>query len=240
MPAAELTPRARALSQLANRPRAVSRLLIGGNEPTLHPDFPELLASVRPAGFRTVDLMTNGYGLTAHAREYAAAGVSEVVVPLYAAVADLHDEVCGATTYEVVVAGLDAAASAGISVRVHTLLLRRNLDALGSLAEMIATRWHSRLGVALLRDKGTFDFAGEAPRFEAAAAAVAGIAPAFRPYGIGTPACLPTVEADPPLVAELYFRSQTRAKGPACRGCAVDDRCGGPVIAYREQVRPVL
>lgn len=239
VPAEEVTSRVRASSQLAARPPGVERLLIGGNEPTLHPDFPALLAAARPAGFRTIELMTNGYNLTTHAGEYAAAGVSEVVVPLYAAESALHDEVCGAVVYAAVVAGLDAAAAAGITVRVHTLLLRRNLAALAGLAEMVATRWSSRLGVALLRDKGSFDFAGEAPAFDAAAATIAAISPVFRPFGIGTPRCLPTAEEDPPLVAELYFRSQARAKGAACVGCVVSDGCGGPVLAYREEVRPL-
>ena len=122
---------------------------------------------------------------------------------------------------------------------MHTLLLRRNLAALADLAEMVATRWHSRLGVALLRDKGSFDFAGEAPRFDAAATTITAIAERYRPYGIGTPLCLPTGDQASPLVAELYFRSQARAKGAACGGCAAADRCGGPVTAYREQVRPI-
>lgn len=233
---AERTPRSAAFAQLKARPPGVSRLLIGGNEPTLHPDFAALLAAARPAGFATVELMTNGAGLREHAPAWAAAGVVEVVVPLYGSAAAVHDDVCGVSCFEGVVAGLDAAAAAGIRVSVHTLLLRRTLPGLGALAAWVSARWGGRLGVALLRDKGSFAFAAEAPSFAEAVAAVAAIPAPIRPFGVGTPACLPTAPGAPPLVADLYFRSQLRGYGPGCEGCARRTGCGGVVAAYAAQV----
>jgi len=239
VPAAEVTSAARAEAQLAARPDGVDRLLVGGNEPTLHPEFERLLVAARPAGFRRVELMTNGAALRSRAADWARRGVAEVVVPLYGADAATHDGVVGAAAFTDVLRGLDAALQAGIAVRVHTLLLRRTLGQLGALAALVQGRWGTRLGVALLRDKGRFDFAAEAPRFSAAAAAVAAVPFPVRPLGIGVPRCLPTVDEPPPLVAELYFRSQARVFGPGCTGCAAARACGGVVAAYAGEVSSV-
>ena len=238
VPEAEWTSRGSAMAQMERRPQSVRRLLIGGNEPTLHPDFLVLLNAARGAGFESVDLMTNGRDLAANAESWHTAGLTEVVVPLYAANAALHDEVCGAVVYDQVVAGLDAAHAIGISVRVHALLLRRTLSALPDLARMVRERWGTRLGVGLLRDKGSFDFTGEAPAFDECVVAVERIPEPFRPLGIGTPACLPTFPEAPPLLADLYFRTQAKAYGPACDGCSFRANCSGAVAAYTNQVRP--
>ncbi len=236
VPDRERTPRAAGLAQLAARPEGVTRLMIGGNEPTLHPDFPELLRAVRPAGFATVELMTNGADLAANAAEWAALGVVEVIVPLYGVAPASHDGVAGVPSFDHVVAGLDAAAAAGIRVSVHTLLLRRTLNELAALNDLVRARWRTRLGVALLRDKGSFAFAAEAPPFAAAVAALTAIREAARPLGIGTPPCLPTHPEPPPLVADLYFRSQALAFGPGCDGCTARERCAGVVVAYAGEV----
>ncbi len=239
VPAAEVTSAARADAQLAARPAGVHRLLVGGNEPTLHREFERLLAAARSAGFLRVDLMTNGAALATRAADWARHGVAEVVVPLYGADAHTHDGVVGSAAFAAVVRGLDAAHHAGIAVRVHTLLLRRTLGQLGALADLVQRRWGTRLGVALLRDKGRFDFAAEAPRFAAAAAAVAAVPLHCRPLGIGVPRCLPTVDEPPPLVAELYFRSQARVFGPGCDACPAARACGGVVAAYAAEVSSV-
>ncbi len=221
------------LAQLRARPDGVTRLLVGGNEPTLHPGFPSLLAAAREAGFERVDLMTNGEGLARHAEEWARLGVAEVVVPLYSAEAAVHDAIVGVQAWGEVVAGLDAAAAAGISVRVHTLLLVENLDGIGALASWVRSRWGSRLGVALLRNKGSFDFGRSAPSFTAMITALRAIPVPDRPLGIGTPACLPTHRDKPALVAELYFLTQQRRRGRGCVGCAAAD-CAGPVSGYED------
>ncbi|GDX79180.1 hypothetical protein LBMAG42_09910 [Deltaproteobacteria bacterium] len=238
VPEAERTSRNAAFAQLQARPPGVTRLMIGGNEPTLHPDFAVLLQAARPAGFTTLELMTNGADLGVHAATWAGLGVTEVIVPLYAASAPLHDGVCGAVCFDRVVSGLDAAFAAGIRVSIHTLLLRRTLGELPALAAFVHQRWGTRLGVALLRDKGSFDFAGEAPAFADARQAVNAVPEPLRPFGIGTPRCLDAAVVEAPLVAELYFRSQVRSYGPGCFGCRLREGCGGVVDAYVGEVHP--
>lgn len=233
VPDAERTPAAAAHAQLRARPEGVTTLLVGGNEPTLHPDFDALLAGVAAAGFRRVELMTNGARLSDNAAGWARWGLAEVVVPLYSADAAVHDAVVGARSWGVVTAGLDAAKAAGISVRVHTLLLRQNLDGIEALARLVRERWGSRLGVALLRDKGSFGFTASAPPFRDLVSALVGIPPALRPVGIGTPACLPTAPEPAALVAELYFRTQARRRGRGCASCT-EAACTGLVSGYED------
>jgi pyruvate-formate lyase-activating enzyme len=233
VPPSEWSPETSALAQLAARPAGVRHLMVGGNEPTLHPAFEALLAAARAGGFRRVDLMTNGAGLAARAGAWAAAGVTEVVVPLYSAEADTHDAIVGARAWQGVVEGLDAAHAAGIAVRVHTLLLRENLPGLAALAALVRRRWGHRLGVAMLREKGSFDFVGSAPSFPALVRAVGDVPAVDRPVGIGTPDCLPTVREAPALVAELYFRTQARSRGRGCAPCG-EAGCRGLVAGYTD------
>ena len=238
VPEAERTRLDTALAHLAARPPGVDRLLIGGNEPTLHPAFDTLLPAALPAGFRTIELMTNGARLAADAPRWRAAGVTEVVVPLYGATAPLHDGVVGVAAFDTVVAGLNAAFAAGIRVSVHTLLLRRTLAGLGELSAFVRARWGTRLGAALVREKPVFEFGTEAPAFETISATLLAIPAEHRPLGLATPRCLPLVDEPPPLVAELYFRSQRRVFSAPCGPCAARSCCGGLVAAYASQARP--
>ena len=231
VPDSERTPLAAARSQLRGRPEGVTRLLMGGNEPTLHPEFDTLLAEAGPAGFSRVELMTNGARLREAATRWARLGVAEVVVPLYSADAVTHDAIVGTRAWHEVADGLDASRAAGISARVHTLLLRENLAGLAALADLVRARWGSRLGVALLRDKGSFGHGRSAPPFGELVAALAGIPEPSRPVGIGTPDCLPTHQEEPALVAELYFRTQARRRGRGCVGCS-SATCAGLVSGY--------
>ncbi len=234
----EISSLAAALAHLAARPDGVTRLLVGGNEPTAHPEFDAVLQAIRPSGFSSFELMTSGATLRQRLAACLSAGLAEVVVPLYSAEAALHDKIVGAPSFHTVVAGLDAAHAAGVRVRVHTLLWRETVDGLGRLATLVSTRWACRLGVALPRDKDRFDFSASVPDFLTAAHAVAALPPELRPLGLLTPACLPTFTATPPLLAELYFRSQRRTFGAACTACALRPDCSGAVVAWRDRVSP--
>ncbi|MDP2314668.1 MAG: radical SAM protein [Pseudomonadota bacterium] len=248
LPDAARTPDGAIRAHLAARPPGVDRLLVGGNEPTLHPAFEAVLGSARALGYPRVDLMTNGATLRGNAARWAAAGLREVVVPLYALDAATHDAICGVPCHDAVVAGLDEAHAAGIRVRLHTLLLRRTLADLPALATWVHARYGERLAVGLLREKPVFDWATAAPTLGAIRAALAAVPAADRPLLLQAPRCLewsadhdgiaptdtrrdPDVIA-PALLATLYFSSQARSFPTACAGCVERDRCPGVVTAY--------
>jgi MoaA/NifB/PqqE/SkfB family radical SAM enzyme len=223
-------------AQIAARPPGVERLLIGGNEPTLHPNFEAAMQWAEEAGYSRIDLMTNGATLGRNAERWRAAGIAEVVVPLYGSDAATHDAVAGAACFHGVVTGLDAAFAAGISVRVHTLLLRRTLPRLPGLARWVRERWGRRLFAGLLRDKSRFDWSAEAPSLDEIRRVLTGIAAGERPGLILGPRCVVADHADemeePPLLARLYFATQAREYPEDCTGCGDRERCAGVVAAY--------
>jgi molybdenum cofactor biosynthesis enzyme MoaA len=124
-----ITPWERILDFLGGyRGRGVGDLCLGGTEPSTHPRFRDTLALARKAGVERVQLMTSGVTLSQHARRWARWGVASVCVPLYGTTAHEHDGVVQVSGHHArVVAGLDAAREAGITVHVHTLAMRRTL-----------------------------------------------------------------------------------------------------------------
>jgi pyruvate-formate lyase-activating enzyme len=248
LPDAARTPEAVALAHLAARPPGVVRLLVGGNEPTLHPAFARVLGEARAAGYTRVDLMTNGATLRGNAAAWAAAGLAEVVVPLYAVDAATHDAICGVRCHDTVLAGLDEAVAAGVRVRPHTLLLRSTLAELPALARAVRLRFGERLAVGLLRAKPGFDWNAAAPSFGEIRAALARVPPEDHPLLLVAPPCLgwgagregvvpgpervPAVAEEAALLATLYFSSQARGFLAACAGCGARAACPGVVTAY--------
>lgn len=237
---ADVTPWASVTEHLDARPSDVSRLLVGGNEPTLHPRFDDALQRARHVGFQRVDLMTNGATLAAHARRWATLGLHEVVVPLYGTRAEEHDPVAGVPCFDAVLRGLVAAREAGIHVAVHTLALRGALDRLAALADFVAARFGSRLAVGLPRPKPVYDWSRHAPSLGELRRAVQGVdvdllvAPLCLRWGEGN-GLLPGRPGrldQPSLLATLYFSTQARVYGAACAACPARVTCPGVVAAY--------
>ncbi|MCK6520838.1 radical SAM protein [Myxococcota bacterium] len=243
----DVTPAERILRHLRQRPADVRRLLIGGNEPTLHPDFEGALRAARRLGYTRVELMTSGTTLAAGASAWRHLGLAEVVVPLYSADRAVHDAVCGVRCFDRVIAGLDAADGAGVKVSPHTVALPETLDGLDALAQLCQDRWGARLAVGLLREKPVFDWAARAPRLDAVREALAKTG--HGPLPLVAPRCLSAAwtaeraeEDEASLLARLYFMTQRREHPPVCEGCALKPRCPGVVAAYAgeaEALRPV-
>lgn len=230
VPDDEVTPADRIAAHLAGRPDDVETLLIGGNEPMLHPWFEDAMTRAWALGYRRVELMTSGLRLTPQrVASLVARGLSAVAVPIYSTEGALHDAVCGARCYDRLVAGLDAAVAAGVRVDLHTLVLRRTLHTLPDLVRMCRERWGARLAVAPLRDKaGLFAYDDEAVPLSALHDALAGLDVSL----LGMPDCLlPDAPRGSAPIIDVYFRTQLRAFGGPCAGCARRSTCRGVVLA---------
>ena len=230
VPPERFTPWADIDARLRARPEGVTRLLIGGNEPMLHPRFRDALALAKAVGFTSIELMTSGMQLADPTARAAVleAGLADVAVPIYAAEPALHDAICQTTCWDRLTEGLDAVHAAGVRVWVHTLALRRNGSALDGLATMVRQRWGTALAVAPVREKlGLFPWMQEALSLEEMGALCRSLPPDVTL--VGWPACLdrgrPRGSAS---VMELYFRTQLRTFADACAGCA--DRAGCPGV----------
>lgn len=231
VPASAATPWERIRAHLEARPEGVTLLLVGGNEPTVHPDFDRTMALAREVGFERIELMTSGLHLEEPARldAWVAAGLARVAVPVYAPTAALHDAICGTTCFERIVRGLDAAHRAGVAIDLHTLLIRRNASVLPDLARMARDRWGAVLALAPLRDKHElFRFADEALSADEARAVLDAIDADVSRLGLSV--CVaPGRPRAPSLVMEMYFRTQRRRFASACEGCLDRDACPGVV-----------
>lgn len=214
-----------------NTRAALSTLCIGGSEPVTHPNFLDAVRLARDRGFSEVEVMTSGFRLALDgvAATWAAAGVSAVAVPMYAAEPEVHDAITGLPSWHRLVRGIDAARAAGIAVHVHTLALNRNLSQIGPLSRFVADRWGLRLTVAPARGKpGRFDYAAEAPEWDALGAALASLQVSL----VGMPGCLaPELPQGGARVIQIYFRGQATAHPePTCGACPLRPTCPGIVL----------
>jgi len=245
VPAGDLTPWDRVRAHLDGRPEGVTTLLIGGNEPTLHPDFDRALAHAHAVGFTHVELMTSGLQLSAaQLARWQPLGLSTIAVPIYAAQADLHDAICGTRCFDRLVEGLDRAFAAGIQVRLHTLALRRTAAELAPLAALATERWQAQLAVAPLRDKAGLFVYDEESVAPAELEALVHALPAEVSL-VGMPACVdPGRARGSAHVMNIYFRTQLRRFHAVCEPCEAREGCPGVVAARldrwgAEGLRPV-
>jgi pyruvate-formate lyase-activating enzyme len=233
MPASMVTPWPRITRWMDDAGTAgTRRMLLGGTEPTSHPQFAASLVAAQAAGVTEVSLMTSGVRLAGEgvAEQWSAWGIREVCVPLYAAEPGPHDDVVRFPGHwDAVVTGLRNARAAGMRVQVHTLAIRRTLDHLPALAAFTRTQLGARLVVSPVREKDhVFRYADEALPHAVIAEAVAGLDVSLA----GFPACVaPDTPRWAPDVISLYFRGQRTAFASVCEGCTARPGCTGVVEA---------
>ena len=120
-----------------------------------HPDFYYALTRIHEDG-AMIELMTSG--LRIHSLSIAQKlydhGVRKICIPLYAAKARIHDSIVGvAGHFQKVQKGIAFAREMGITVSVHTLLLRRTVLNLSHLATWVQEQGLEPLVIAPLRPK---------------------------------------------------------------------------------------
>ncbi len=73
------------------------RLVLSGGEPTLHPDFIELVSEGKRLGYRWIQAVSNGrmFAYSKFARQAAAAGLCEVTFSMHGHTHELHDHLVG-------------------------------------------------------------------------------------------------------------------------------------------------
>ncbi|MBO0873239.1 MAG: mycofactocin radical SAM maturase [Pseudonocardia sp.] len=127
---------------------------IGGGEPTVRPDFWELLdyAVEHQVG---VKFSTNGVKLDAErARRLAGTDYVDVQVSLDGATASVNDAVRGPGSYATALRALDNLASAGFSrPKISVVMTRQNVDQLDEF-KAIADKFGAQLRITRLRPSG--------------------------------------------------------------------------------------
>jgi mycofactocin biosynthetic radical S-adenosylmethionine protein MftC len=127
---------------------------IGGGEPTVRPDFWELLdyAVDHHVG---VKFSTNGFRITPErARRLAATDYVDVQVSLDGATAEVNDPVRGAGTYDAALQAMQNLRDAGMrDVKMSVVCTRHNIAQLDAF-KAIADRYDARLRLTRLRPSG--------------------------------------------------------------------------------------
>lgn len=242
--------------------RRADEIVFTGGEPSIRPDFLELVADARRLGFRVIQLQTNGQMLAypAFARGCREAGVTEVSPALHGHVAELHDFLTGRTgSFAFTVRGIENARAEGFPVITNTVVTKPNRRHLTGIARLLCTLGVEQLQFAFVHAVGTAgrNFDSIVPRkslirdelFRAIdAARDAGV----RPMVEAVPLCflqgrewvaaewvIPDAAVfDAEGIVEDYraFRvGEGKAKGPPCRRCLLEPVCEGPWREYTER-----
>jgi cyclic pyranopterin phosphate synthase len=108
--------------------RGVERLRITGGEPLVRKDvmrlFETLGARIGQNGLKEITLTTNGSQLAQHARALAASGVRRVNVSLDTLEPGKFSAITRGGDLHKVLAGIDAAAAAGLAIKINLVALR--------------------------------------------------------------------------------------------------------------------
>ncbi|HXV93725.1 MAG TPA: mycofactocin radical SAM maturase, partial [Pseudonocardia sp.] len=127
---------------------------IGGGEPTVRPDFWELLdyAISHDVG---VKFSTNGVRLDkARAAQLAATDYVDVQISLDGATADVNDHVRGPGSYDTAIRALENLAEAGFTTpKISVVMTRQNVDQLDEF-KAVADTFGAQLRITRLRPSG--------------------------------------------------------------------------------------
>ncbi|HEU0191150.1 MAG TPA: mycofactocin radical SAM maturase [Mycobacterium sp.] len=127
---------------------------IGGGEPTVRPDFWELVdyATAHHVG---VKFSTNGVRITPEvAARLAASDYVDVQISLDGATAEVNDAVRGPGSYDMAIRALENLAAAGFAdAKISVVATRHNIDQLDEFAEL-ASRYGATLRITRLRPSG--------------------------------------------------------------------------------------
>lgn len=171
-------PMAQVLSEIrAGRERGAVRLVLSGGEATLHPGFLEAVAAGRAAGYRWVQVISNGrmFSYQRFTQQAAAAGLDEATISVHGHTAALHDELAGATgAFAQAIRGIQNLQRAGRVVSVDVVVCRPNVGVLPDLLRFFMSMGIMEFDLLHLvpfgrafdveRDRLFYDPASEAPR----------------------------------------------------------------------------
>ena len=218
-------------------------VFIGGGEPTLRRDLPEIVAKVREMGFERVALVTNAHGLAnrAWARKVLGAAphpvVDKLVVDLFGPDAATHDAVARREgAFVRTLEGVAEAVKAGVTdLEASVPILRANLPALARTVQFARGLGIRSIHLRYPPPDAPAFAEGQVPAWdEARDAVLQAVAVGRRGKAEttvqGAPLCL-LPEYPGVLVPEPPWRltpgRHHRVKHPVCRTCTEYILCGG-------------
>jgi pyruvate-formate lyase-activating enzyme len=122
------------------RERGATRLILSGGEPTIHPRLLEIVAMGRAAGYRWVQLVSNGrmFAYDRFASAAAASGIDEVTLSIHGHTAELHDGLVGGPgSFAQAIRGLRNLMRARFVVSVDVVVCRPNARHLPAIVRLL-------------------------------------------------------------------------------------------------------
>ncbi len=130
------------LRKLINRREGGAKRLFLYGEVLTHPRVLDILDCAGKAGFKKIEVQCSGEELSSRTlvRDIAKRGVASVSMPIYCN-GPLNDRIVGRKgSWKKIISALDNLNSAGVRVRLHTILMNINLSRIGAVAKTAAAR----------------------------------------------------------------------------------------------------
>jgi MoaA/NifB/PqqE/SkfB family radical SAM enzyme len=236
-----------------------SKVVLGGGEPSIHPDFISIIRAARQAGFSSVEVKTNGirFCYPEFAKESVSAGADSFSVSIWGHDPPTHDWMAGRTgVFEMTEMGVKHLLHYGAEVKIDFLMSSVTVGREAGLIEDFCGIGIKRFDMWLFSIFGAggqgVDMVPSMTDAGAAAAVAADAADVFQAKAMTThvPPCM--LGGRPEMyygVASLglmivmpdgrAFRAEdspfeSGRHIEACSQCAFNDRCPGPRIEYVE------
>lgn len=121
--------------------RGVRRIIFTGGEPTLHPDFVEIIRAARDAGFTNIGFFTNARRIknAAYIAELKDAGLNAVMASLHGRTAEAHDATVKCQgAYAQTVNGLKVLSDSGVRLVVNTPVSSLNVGEITAMFDFVS------------------------------------------------------------------------------------------------------
>ncbi len=141
----------------ANKDKGYEAVNIHGGEPTIVPEFLDILAMIKENGYKAISVQTNGRTLRdiEFAKKAVENGASLFVVSLHGNTPELHDYFTSVpNSFEEAVEGIKNAVKLGIKVRTNTCVCQQNLEQLVDIVNYSMDLGVSHVNISNLHTAG--------------------------------------------------------------------------------------
>lgn len=235
-------------------------IVFTGGEPTVRPDFLELVRYARALGFSRIQAQSNGrmFAYKKFCRECVAAGVNEFGIALHGHIGELHNYLTMSESFHETVQGIRNLRELGQRIYANTVIVKSNYRHLPEIARLLVSLGVDQYQFAFVHAMGSAlaDFFSVVPRMsmvipyvragldEGRKAGVRGMTEAI-PYCLMSgyekyiaERFLPSTdiyELDTRMEFDKIRQGLAKLKGPECKKCGYDRVCEGPWREYPEK-----